>query len=292
MTTQSTAFKNILFPLSSYPAATSASAVERAVAIADRLGAHLSAVAFEMDVRLPAGVYADVYSLGDIIAAEYQRGSSNAHAVVSEFRAAASRQGISHEQRVEQCVPAEIAERTIELAHVNDLSLVAVKKDNGGQRDIIESLLFGSGRPVLLFPEACAEDLAPDFEKITVAWDNKAPATRAVTDALPFLRGAKAVRLVVVENEQRKAGATQPTALLKSAYELARLARHGVEALVADIDAKGDAAGDVLVDDILKNKADMLVMGAYGHARLKEVVLGGTTDTILSEPPGYVLMSR
>lgn len=292
MTPPPTAFRNILFPLSSYPVATSASAVERAVAIAGRLGAHLSAVAFEMDVRLPVGVYADIYSLGDIIAAEYQRGSSNAHAVISEFRAVAGRQGVSHEQRVEQWVPAEIAERIIELAHVNDLSLVAVKKDSGGQRDIIESLLFGSGRPVLLFPEGSAEDLAPDFEKITVAWDNKGPAARAVADAMPLLRQAKAVRLVVIENEKRKTG-SQPTALLKSAYELARhLARHGVDALVADIDANGDASGDVLVDDILKNKADLLVMGAYGHARLKEVVLGGTTDTILRDPPGYVLMSH
>lgn len=293
MSPQQTAFRNIFFPLASYPVATSGSAIERAVAIATQLGAHLSAVAFEMDVRLPVGVYADVYSLGDIIAAEYERGSSNARNLIGEFQAVARRQGIGHEQRLEQCVPAEVAERTIELAHLNDLSLVAVKKDSGGQRDIIESLLFGSGRPVLLFPEAGAEDLAPGFEKITIAWDNKGPAARAVADALPFLREAKAVRVVVIENERRKAGATQPTALLKSAYELARhLARHGVDALVADIDASGDAAGDVLVDDILKNKADMLVMGAYGHARLKEVVLGGTTDTILRDPPGYVLMSR
>jgi nucleotide-binding universal stress UspA family protein len=246
-----------------------------------------------MDVRLPVGVYAGMYNLADIISAEYQRGTSNAHGAISEFRAVAVRQGVSHEQKIEQCVPAEIDERTIELAHVNDLSLVAVKKDDGGQRDIIESLLFGSGRPVLLFPESCAEDLAPDFGKITVAWDNKGPAARAVADAMPFLRQAKAVRLVVIENEQRKTKALQPTAMSKSAHELARrLARHGVEALVAEIDAKGDAAGDVLVDEILKDKADLLVMGAYGHARLREVVLGGATDTILRDPPGYVIMSR
>jgi nucleotide-binding universal stress UspA family protein len=290
MSPQPTAFRNILFPLASYPVATSGSAIERGVAIASQLGAHLSAVAFEMDVRLPAGVYADIYSLGDIIAAEYQRGSANARNLIGEFQAAARRQGIGYEQRLEQCVPAEIAERTVKLAHLNDLSLFAVKKDDGGQRDIIEALLFGAGRPVLLFPEAIAEDLSTAFERIAIAWDNKGPAARAVADALPFLRTAKTVRLLTIENERGKAA---PSSLAQSAQDLARnLGRHGVEVTVASLDAKGDASGDVLIDDILKSKADLLVMGAYGHARLKEVVLGGTTDTILRDPPGYVLMSR
>jgi|EndMetStandDraft_8_1072994.scaffolds.fasta_scaffold03266_9 nucleotide-binding universal stress UspA family protein len=290
MTLQPTAFRNILFPLASYPVATSGGAIERAIAIASQLEAHMTGVAFEMDVRLPAGVYADMYSLGDIIAAEYQRGSSNANSVIGEFQASARRQGISHDQRLEQCVPAEIAERTVQLAHLNDLSVVAVKKDDGGQRDIIEALLFGAGRPVLLFPEAIAEDLSPTFERIAIAWDNKGPAARAVADALPFLRSAKTVRLLTVENERGKAA---PSTLAQSAKDLARnLGRHNIEVTVVGLDAKGDASGDVLIDDILKNKTDLLVMGAYGHARLKEVVLGGTTDTILRDPPGYVLLSR
>lgn len=67
------------------------------------------------------------------------------------------------------------------------------------------------------------------------------------------------------------------------------LARHSIDIAITNLDAKGDAAGDVLADYVM---IDLLVMGAYGHARLKEVVLGGTTDTILHKPPGYVLMSR
>lgn len=293
MTLQPGSFKNLLFPLSSYPDISSSCAIERAVAIAGRLGAHLSAVAFEMGVQLPAVVYADPYSAGEIIAAEFQRASLNARAAIEEFRRIATEQAVGFDQRLEQCVPADVSERTVELAHVNDLTVVAAKKGNGGQRDIIEALLFGSGRPLLMFPEACAEDLTAEFETITVAWDNKGPAARAVADAVPFLRAAKVVRIAVVENESRNVGTAQPTSLERSAYELGRhLARHGVEAVVAKIDAKGDAAGDVLVDDMLKTKASMLVMGGYGHARLREVVLGGVTNTILQDPPGYVFMSR
>jgi nucleotide-binding universal stress UspA family protein len=293
MILQQSSFKSLLFPLASYPVKTRSCAIERAVTIAGSLGAHLSAVAFEMGVQLSAGVYADGYSLGEIIAAEYQRASQNARAAIDEFRTIATREEVGHDHRLEQCVPGEVSERAVELAHLSDLTLVAVKKDDGGQRDIVEALLFGSGRPLLMFPESCAEDLAREFETITVAWDNKGPAARAVADAMPFLRAAKIVRIAVVENESRKAGTAQPTALEKSAYELGRhLARHGVEFAVAKIDAKGDTAGDVLVDDLLKTKANMLVMGGYGHARLREIVLGGVTNTILRDPPGYVLMSR
>src|SRR4030095_280521 len=104
MTLQPTAFRNILFPLASYPVATSGGAIERAIAIASQLEAHMTGVAFEMDVWLPARVYADMYSLGDIIAAEYQRGSSNANSVIGEFQASARRQGISHDQRLQPWV--------------------------------------------------------------------------------------------------------------------------------------------------------------------------------------------
>lgn len=292
MTLQPTAFKNIFLPLASYPVATTSAALERVAKIAQQLGAHLSAAAFEMDVRLPAGVYADVYSLGEIIAAEYQRGSSNAHRLIAEFQDVARRQGISHEHLLEQCVPADIAERTVELAHLNDLSIVPVKQDNGGQRDIIEALLFGAGRPLLLFPETASEDLPERFDQIAVAWDNKGPAARAVADALPFLRSAKMVRLVTIENEGKTA-ARPASGLVQSSEALGRhLARHSIDIALANLDAKGDASGDVLLDYAMKNKIDLLVMGAYGHARLKEVILGGTTDSVLTEPPGYVLMSR
>jgi nucleotide-binding universal stress UspA family protein len=293
MMQQPGSFKSLLFPLASYPETTSSSAIERAASIAGRFGAHVSAVAFEMGAQLPPGVYADPYSLGEVIAAEYQRASLNARAAIDEFRTVAARKAIGYDARLEQCAPAEVSERAVELAHINDLTLVAVKKGAGGQRDIVEAFLFGSGRPLLLFPEACAGDLAADFETITIAWDNKGPAARAVADAMPLLRVSKAVRIAVVESESRRAGTAQPSALERSAYELGRhLARHGIDSSVAKIDARGDAAGDVLVDDMLRTKADMLVMGGYGHARLREIVLGGATNTILEDPPGYVFMSR
>lgn len=292
MTLQPTAFRNVLFPLATYPVSTTSSAIERVARLAQLLEAHVTGIAFEMDVQLPAGLYADIYSLGEIVAAEYQRGADNARRVAAEFKTTAHRQGVSYESMLEQCVPADIAGRTVELAHLNDLSVVPIKTDSGGQRNVVESLLFGAGRPVLLFPEAESQDLPDKFDQVAIAWDNKGPSARAVADALPLLRSAGMVRLVTIANEG-KATATPRSGLVQSAEALGRsLARHSINISIANLDAKGDDAGDVLADYTIKSKIDLLVMGAYGHARLKEVVLGGTTDTILRKPPGYVLMSR
>jgi nucleotide-binding universal stress UspA family protein len=288
MTQPPTPFRNVLFPLATYPAATAGSAIDRVVKLAALLGAHATAVAFEMDVRLAAGIYADIYSLGDIIAAEYQRGADNARRVAADFRATAQRQAIGYESLLEQCVPADIVARTVELAHLNDLSIIPVKTDSGGQRDVIEALLFGAGRPLLLFPEAASPDLPDRLDHVAIAWNNTGPAARAVADALPLLAGAKTVRLLTVGR-----GAAPASALAQSAKALAHnLARHGINATLVNLDAKDDDEGDVLTDHMIGNRIDLLVMGAYGHARLREVVLGGVTNSILREPPGYVLMSR
>src|SRR5262245_1804371 len=135
MTLPPGAFRNLLFPLASYPEASTVSAIDRAVAVAGKLEAHLSAIAFEMAVRLPAGIYADAYSMGDVIAAEYQRASSNARAVIGEFQEAAGRRAIGHDQWLEQGIAADVIPRVIELALISDLTLVAVKKGDSGQRD-------------------------------------------------------------------------------------------------------------------------------------------------------------
>lgn len=287
------AFKNILLPMTSYPRPTTTGAIERVVNLASELGAHLSGVAFEMDVHLPTGIYADIYSLGDIVAAEYQRSAANARQLIKDFDGIVRRRGNGHEHSLEQSVPAEIAERIVELAHLNDLTIMPVKRDDGGQRDVTEALLFGSGRPVLLFPEASADDLPDRFDQVVIAWDNKGPAARAVADALPFLKAAKTVRVVTIANDGAEKTSPAAAALLQSSGALARhLKRHGINVAVDNLDAKGRAAGDVLTDDVFKSKVDLLVMGAYGHARLREIILGGVTNTILGDPPGYVMLSR
>ena len=290
MSSEPASFKSVFFPLASYPKPTGASGISCAVRIASQFRAHLTAVAFGLDVRLPAGSYADVFAFGEYIVEEYRRCTTNAKAAIEDFEAQARRQGISHASWLEQCAPPEIASRAVELSHVHDLSVIAVKKGDGGQRDVIEALLFGSGRPLLLFPEAVAKDLSPTFEKVTIAWNNTGSAARSVADALPLLRAAKTIRIVSIAEGavKRDSGGGEDSSLgLAQA-----LSRHGIQASFVGIDRKEDSTGQVLVDDMLVSKSDLLVMGGYGHSRLKELILGGVTDTVLNDPPGFVLISH
>lgn len=282
-------FKSILFPLASYPKPTSTSAISCAVMIADQFKAHLSGLAFGLDVHLPAGAYADVFAFGEFIATEYRHSASNAKLATDELSDRARQQGLSHASRIEQCVPAKIASQTAHSAHTHDLCLVAVRVNDPGQRELMEALLFESGRPLLLFPESVASELPRSFDTITIAWNDTGPAARAVACALPLLRCAKSVRIVSIGD----GGSCMSECREESAAELGRyLSRHGILASYVDIDRKGDSVDEVLIDDVLGNRSDLLVMGGYGHARFKELILGGVTDTVLREPPGFVLMSH
>jgi nucleotide-binding universal stress UspA family protein len=121
---------------------------------------------------------------------------------------------------------------------------------------------------------------------VAVAWDFSRAAARAISDALPMLELAKQVRIVTVVNE--KALDTK-----RSDEEVAKnLARHGINVVLDKVDAKGKSIGAVLESYTSSQAADLLVMGAYGHTRLREFVLGGATRSLLSKPPLPILFSH
>jgi nucleotide-binding universal stress UspA family protein len=112
------------------------------------------------------------------------------------------------------------------------------------------------------------------------------PAARAVADALPLLTRAKRVHIVTVSNEKR-------IDTRRSGPELARhLARHGVDVILETVDAAGRSIGGALEAATRVHDSDLLVMGAYGHSRLREFVLGGATRSMITRPPLPVLLSH
>jgi nucleotide-binding universal stress UspA family protein len=121
---------------------------------------------------------------------------------------------------------------------------------------------------------------------VIVAWDFSRPATRAVADAMPILEAAKRVCVLTVSNE--KAIDTR-----RSGPELAKhLSRHGVEVVLDEIDAKGRGIGEVFEAHVSYRSADLLIMGAYGHSRIREFVLGGATRSMLARPPVPIFLSH
>lgn len=276
------AFKDILVALASYPEPTPVAVVEDAVSVAAALGAHLAALSFETRVQMPGHVISA--SLVDgVIAGETSKSRKNAHELLAAFDAAAEKAGILHEKFLEKCITLDIPDILVEYARLRDLTILSVPASH--DQWYAEAIIFGSGKPTLILPES-PRPRPLDPKTVVVAWDFGRAAARAVADALPILELAKQVRIVTVVNE--KALDTR-----HSAEELAKnLARHGIDVVLDKVDAKGRSIGGVLESHVHSHQADLLVMGAYGHSRLREFVLGGATKSLLSKPPLPILFSH
>jgi nucleotide-binding universal stress UspA family protein len=173
-----------------------------------------------------------------------------------------------------------------QYARFRDLTILPVPRQDSYDQWYAETVIFGSGRPTLVIPYEWKKQTRFKLDTVVVAWDFSKTATRAVADAIPFLQRAGQVFVVTVTNE--KEIDTQ-----RSAAELARhLAHHRVEVAVDTVDAAGRDIGTVLQAHCASRNADMLVMGAYGHSRFREFVLGGATRSLLARPIGPILMSH
>ena len=278
--------KDLLLPLTSHPVPTGTRAIANAVALAGSLGAHVSALAFELDIQSPIGLYADPVGVRGILAADRKKSAENARALASTFEALAGKGGVSHDHAVAQCPPLEVAARLAHAARFRDVTLVPLRDGDGTGQDIAERLIFESGRPVLVFPEDPKGNLPTSIERVAVAWDLSRPAGRALADAMPLLEQAKEVRFFTVVDDKAIKDAGLGDTLAK------HLARHGVEACMEDVRSGGRPIGRVFEDYVAEHKVDLLVMGAYGHSRMREFILGGATDNMLTRPPTWVLMSH
>jgi nucleotide-binding universal stress UspA family protein len=148
-----------------------------------------------------------------------------------------------------------------------------------------EAIIFGSGRPTLVLPESPPSS-GFELNTVIVAWDFSRSAARAVADAIPMLEKAKRVHVVAVTSEK-----IMDTT--HSSEELAKnLARHGIDVMLDKVDAAGRSIGDVLTREVASCNADLLVMGAYGHSRFREFILGGATKSMLSKPLLPILFSH
>ena len=275
-------FKDVLVALNSYPDPTPVSAIEDAVAVATALGAHLAALSCETRVQVPGHVIS-AQMVDGIIAGEAAKSRKNAQELLATFDAAAAKAGILRETILEKCLTQEVPDMLVEYARLRDLTILPMPPSS--DQWYAEAIIFGSGRPTLILPET---PRARPFElgTVVVAWDFSRAAARAVSDALPLLERARKVRVVTVGNEK-----TFDTK--HSAEELAKhLARHRIDVVLDKIDAAGRPIGEVLEAYVLSQKADVLVMGAYGQARWREFLLGGATKSLLSKPPLPILLSH
>lgn len=255
-----------------------------AISIAEMFGAHAAAVAFSYEPVIPATI------MGGIPASliEQQRADNEkaARDAVSKFEAAAKREAISFESRILSASIPGAADMFGAMARRFDLAVVAQSQADrlAPEEVIVEGALFGSGRPVVVVPYI--QKAAVKLDRIIVAWDASRNAARAVADALPLLVKAKAIDVVIVASERPKSDE------IAGADIGQHLARYGLRVEVKRIVATDTDVADTLLSHAADTAADFMVMGGYGHSRLREFVLGGVTRGILSSMTIPVLMSH
>jgi nucleotide-binding universal stress UspA family protein len=258
-------------------------AAEYAISIAATFGAHITGISFVYEPVIPDGTLGGIPA--DLIELQREENSKVANHAVSRFDAGVKKAGISAETRVLDATFGGAATRFAQIARRFDLAVVGQTQREGGAGDelMIEGGLFESGRPIVVVPYIQQRGLT--LERVLACWDGSRTAARAIGDAMPFLERAKAVDIVIV-TEERKFEEMTATNMC------AHLARHGVAASVKRV-TKGDIAiEDALLSYAADSGADFMVMGGYGHSRLREFILGGVTRGILASMTVPVLMSH
>ena len=279
-------FKDILLVLITYPQATDASEIQEAVSFAVALDARISALACVVQVRAPSQhLYERCVRCGTC----RFRAGEKLLMLLPSFRQFFKRPqrslGYFGRRLTKACFTSDAPNLLIREARLRDLTIVPEISDGSDYRWYAESIVFGSGRPVLLLPQRNrTRELALDT--VVIAWDGSRPAARAVADALPILERAKKVHVLTALNE-KELGSEWPAAELSKYLE-----RRGIDATADCIDAAGRPIGEILSSYVTSNQADLLVMGAYGHSRLREFILGGATRSMFSNSPLPILLSH
>jgi nucleotide-binding universal stress UspA family protein len=255
-----------------------------AVSVADTFGAHVVGIAFVFDPIVP--ISGTGYIPAEVIDTQLADNQSAAKAAIDRFAASASRAGVSAEPLTLSASAAGAGDQFGRLARRFDLAIVGqVEPETSAVEELIaESTLFQSGRPMIVVPYIQKAPLKLD--RVMVCWDGGRQAARAIADAMPILEKAGKVEIVIVANERGKEDE------IEGADMGQHLARHGLKVDVKRISSGNIDVADALLSHVADSGTDFIVMGGYGHSRLREFVLGGVTHSILRSMTAPVLLSH
>lgn len=260
--------------------------IRLAAGLCEPAEAHLSTLVMALAAPPPIGEYAAIVSDGWL--EERQADLRHLEARKEDISAFLAGSAISSDV-VSSYPEASSAEEVIgRRARYGDLTLAGPEllASETLRQKVIEGTLFWSGKPLLLAPENSRPTLGP--KRVLVAWDTGIEATRAVREALDMLVSADEVHLAIVDPvEGEHSHGEEPGADVATF-----LARHGVVVTVDRLPSQGHAVADVLRRHALDTGAEMLVMGAYGHSRMRERIFGGMTRSMLEAPPIPVFLAR
>jgi nucleotide-binding universal stress UspA family protein len=253
--------------------------------LADLCGARLTVASPVVSPVLPPMVSSEMP--GDILSRVQEEIENAARSALDAFLESAKQTDVNVETLTLAVPSGDLGREVSRLAQYFDATVLEQPNPEGPDTsNVIEAVLFGSGRPVLIVPYIILH-VPSQLRTVLVAWNEGRLAARAIADALPLLQMADRVEVVTVSGTNPR-GSRHASADMMAQH----LAQHGIKADMKAL-AKGDVdIGSTLVSYAADVSADLIVMGAYGHSRLREIVLGGTTRTILQSMTVPVLMAH
>ncbi len=255
-----------------------------AISVANAFQAHVLGVAFAYEPIIPGTVMGGIPP--EFIESQIAEAQKKARGAVARFEQAAKRAGVSMESRIVTTSISGAADQLGRLGRRFDLVVVGQpEREKSLPEEVVdEGVLFESGRPVIFVPFIQKAGLKLDC--VMVCWDGSRAATRAIADAMPFLQKAKQVEIVMVASGKPKSDEIAGADLGQ------HLARHGLKVEVKRITSPDIDVPSSILSYAADSSADMIVMGGYGHSRLREFVLGGVTRGLLESMTVPVLMSH
>ena len=277
------AFKDLLVVLDT--SRSCGTRLDVATGLAARFGAHLTGLYTSPPPQVPAIIEAQLTP--ELIELQMRTLNESTEGVQALFRRRGEGPGFTTEWRAREGDAGEVATlhaRYADLAIVGQVDPSSA--DLGSTGDLPEHVVLGAGRPVLVVPYVGSFPTVGT--RVLVAWNAGREATRAVNDALPLLQGADRVTVLAVNPRGGLGGHGE----VPGADIALHLARHGVRAEASALKSDDVEIGAMLLSQAADLDADLIVMGAYGHSRLREVVLGGATREIFRSMTVPVFLSH
>lgn len=281
------AYQDIMVVLDDNPACEER--LRLAARLASQHGAHLTGVMVIDYLYIPT--YAKSQVPPELVSWRRQVEDESRARVHEQFERVAEAEGVPAQWHTVRGVAAQVL---ADFSRYADLTVVGQYDPEaeglGVSPDLAEHVVLGSGRPVLTVPYAGSFPTVG--QRVMVAWDGSREAARAMADALPLLRGADKVITLSAVPKRRPQRKRAPDEEMPDLDIARHLARHEVTVEAQRIDVGDVSISDTLLNRISDESIDLLVMGAYGHTRAREIWLGGVTRDLMRHMTVPVLASH
>ena len=265
---------------------TAAAPMAQIIALADKFGSHAEALCLGVDRTQTGYYYAGANAM--VLQESLARAKEEATAVQAHAEEQLSKSGVTWSADSGVAQIADLGRHVAQRSRFSDL--VVLGKPYGPNRSveaepIVEAALFEGQSPVLVVPDQVGPITQP--KAVMVAWNEGPEALNAIRKALPFLIGADLVRIVVIDPPTHGPERSDPGGLLSQ-----MLARHGVNCEIDVLSKTLSRVSDVINRHATDTGSEMIVMGAYGHSRFREAILGGATRHMLEQATVPVFMAH